>query len=98
MADGPGKKKDLNFIEGNADWLKTSIVSHRIDEKSGRFWVVMVFTDRNDPLRKLIRPITDYSTKQRAEWHANILQRQISADPRDPRPKQLPNADDIFPN
>lgn len=89
---------DLSFLHEDADWLQTSIVSHRIEEKSGRWWVVMVFTDRDDPLRKLVRPITDYPTRQRAAWHANILQRQISADPRDPRPKQNPHADDIHPN
>ncbi|MEL7159941.1 MAG: hypothetical protein AAFN92_04225 [Bacteroidota bacterium] len=98
MPDDPGKKDDLRFLGDEADWLRTSIVTHRIEEKSGRFWIVMVFTDKADPLRKLVRPITDYPTRQRAEWHANLLQRQISADPRDPRPKQDPNADDIRSN
>lgn len=46
-------------------------------------------------MKKLVRPINDYHSRQKAEWHANILQRQISADPRDPRPKEEPNADDI---
>lgn len=95
MPDDTGNKKDLDFLSKDVDWLKSCIVSHEIKEEKGRFWVVMIFTDANDPLRKLIRPINDYPSRAKAEWHANILQRQISADPRDPRPKQNNNADDI---
>ncbi len=98
MPESPGKKEDLDFLDGDAGWLQHSTVSHRIDEKSGRFWVVMVFTDPADSVRKLVRPITDYPTRERAEWHANLLQRQISADPRDPRPKNSSDADDLFSN
>ncbi|MBC6995108.1 hypothetical protein QWY85_05260 [Neolewinella lacunae] len=98
MPEVPGKKEDLTFLAQEADWLRNSIVTHRIDEKSGRFWVVMLYTDPADALRKLVRPITDYPTRERAEWHANLLQRQISADPRDPRPKNSSDADDLFSN
>lgn len=98
MANDPGKKEDLNFLSKDADWLKDSIVSHRIREEKGRFWVDMIFTDAEDPLRVLIKPIDHYHSRNKAAVHANILQRQISADPRDPRPKQPPNADDIRAN
>lgn len=95
MADETGNRKDTDFLGKQAGWLKDCVVTHKIKEEKGRYWVVMVFTDRNDPMKKLIRPINDYPSRQKAEWHANILQRQISADPRDPRPKEEPNADDI---
>jgi len=98
VADETGNPKDLDFLGKQADWLKNCIVSHKIKEEKGRYWVVMIFTDRDDSLKKLSRPINHYPSRQKAEWHANILQRQISADPRDPRPKQPPNADDIRSN
>lgn len=95
MINENGDRRDLEFLGQDAAWLKSCLVSHEIKVEKGRFWVVMVFTDRQDPMRKLIRPINDYDSRQKAEWHANILQRQISGDHRDPRPKQQPNADDI---
>ena len=88
MPEDPGKKEDLNFLQNDTSWLKRSIVSHEIQERNGRFWVVMIFTDEQDPLKKLIRPISDHPSLAVAERHADILQRQISADPRDPRPKK----------
>lgn len=95
MAEDPGKKEDLNFLHKDADWLKSCVVTHEIKEEKGRYWVNMIFTDANDPLKKLVRPISDHPSRAVAERHADILQRQISADPRDPRPKQKPDADDI---
>ncbi|MEQ8704424.1 MAG: hypothetical protein RIC19_10915 [Phaeodactylibacter sp.] len=95
MSDKTGDQKDLGFLGEQAGWLKKCLVTHKIKEEKGRFWVVMVFTDRDDPLKKLVRPINDYPSRQKAEWHANIFQRQISADPRDPRPKEQPDANDI---
>lgn len=87
MPDDSGHKDDLKFLGAEAGWLKTCIVSHRIREEKGRYWIDMIFTDRDDPLRKLVRPISDHPSRERAEWQANLLQRQISADPRDPRAK-----------
>ncbi|MEM9930207.1 MAG: hypothetical protein AAF840_10340 [Bacteroidota bacterium] len=98
MPDQPGQSDDLNEVFKDAEWLKKCVVSHRIREEKGRFWVEMIFTDRHDPLRKLIRPISDHPSRAVAERHADILQRQISADPRDPRPKDKGDADHIFPN
>jgi hypothetical protein len=98
MPEQPGKEEELNFLSQETDWLKTAVVSHRIREERGRFWIDMIFSDAEQPLRKLIRPINHYSTREKAEWHANILQRQISADPRDPRPKKDNDADHLFSN
>lgn len=93
MADRP--EDELGFLDDDTDWLKNAVVTHRIREEKGRYWIDMIFTDETTPLRKLIRPINHYATRRKAEWHANILQRQISADPRDPRPKPDTDADDI---
>jgi hypothetical protein len=86
---------ELNFLGKNADWLRHSRVTHRVREERGRFYIDMIFTDRDEPLRKLVRTISDHPTRARAEWQANILQRQISGDARDPRPKPTDDADDI---
>jgi hypothetical protein len=86
---------ELDFLHGDAGWLRHCRVTHRIREERGRYWVDMIFTDRDDPMRKLVRPISDHMTRERAEWQANILRRQVSGDARDPRPKPTPDADDI---
>ena len=98
MADGPGKQPDLNFLGEDGDWLASSVVTPRVYEEKGRFWVSLIYTDKDDPLRKLVRVIDHYPTRRRAEMTADILRRQIGADLRDARPKKSTNADDIHPN
>ena len=88
----------LDFLEGDTGWLKRAIVSHRIREEKGRYWVDLIFTDQENPLRKLRRPIDHYPSRQKAEWHANILKRQVGGDLRDPRPKPDNDADNIRSN
>ena len=97
MMDEPGDRTDLNFID-RGDWLASSLVTTRVHEERGRWWVSLIYTAKDDALRKLVRTIDHYSTRRRAELAADILRRQIGADPRDPRPKQAPDADDIHPN
>ncbi|MEM8585672.1 MAG: hypothetical protein AAGF87_15440 [Bacteroidota bacterium] len=95
MAEKPGSDKDLDFLSADPSWLKTCLVSHKIRAEKGRFWIDMIYTDQKDPMRKLIRTISDHPTLTLAQRHADILQRQISADPRDPRKLDNKDADDI---
>ncbi|MEM6394887.1 MAG: hypothetical protein AAF741_00970 [Bacteroidota bacterium] len=95
MEEKAGNEKDLNFLSADPNWLKTCVVSHRIRQEKGRFWIDMIYTDQNDPMRKLVRTISDHPSLALAQRHADILQRQISADPRDPRKLDQGHADDI---
>ncbi|MEL6358730.1 MAG: hypothetical protein AAFQ01_02205 [Bacteroidota bacterium] len=95
MAEKPGSNKDLDFLSADPNWLKTCLVSHKIRSEKGRFWIDMIYTDPKDPLRKLVRTISDHPSLALAQRHADILQRQISADPRDPRKLDNKDADDI---
>ncbi len=67
-------------------WLKDAIVSTRVTPLDGRCLVELVFTDPQDPLHFLVRVIDTYCSRTKAEHCADIMRRQIGADPRDPRP------------
>lgn len=92
MPDRLGSDDELGFINEDSGWLRDSYVTSHVREESGRYWVDLLFTDRSAPARKLLRPIDHYATRTQAAWYANILLRQVRADPRDDRP-QIPDDD-----
>lgn len=98
MPDRLGSGDELNFFGADADWLRGSHVTSHVREERGRFWVDLLFTDRDEPKRKLVRRIDHYATRAKAEWHANILLRQVRADPRDDRPQNPNDAHDLRSN
>jgi hypothetical protein len=69
-------------------WLLQSIVLSRIFRRRGRYFVVIVFVDYQDPLHLRQRPIDDYPTEKKARTYAGMYQRQMNRGSR--APLQLP--------
>lgn len=72
---------DLNFIKEEA-WLCDTAVINKIDKRNGTYIISLVFAHAKNPLKLLIRPITEMNCKKKARMMSEIFKRQAAKDQR----------------
>ncbi|HKK87266.1 MAG TPA: hypothetical protein VJ917_00365 [Saprospiraceae bacterium] len=72
---------DLNFIKEEA-WLCDTAVINRVEKRNGTYLISLVFAHQKNPLKLLIRPITEMNCKKKAIMMSEIFKRQAAKDQR----------------
>ena len=76
-----GNRDDLELLVDDK-WMQETEVKYLIQERVGRWHVMMLFISIDEPLKLILRNIDHYHSYERAERFAQIFQRGIRKDAR----------------
>lgn len=79
--DKLGHESEFNFLRSN-EWLGDTAVIERLVYRKGQFRIDLVFAHHQQPLKLLIRNITEQSSRKKAEIMSQLFRRQAAKDQR----------------
>lgn len=79
--DKLGVESEFNFLRSN-EWLGDTAVIERLIYRKGQFRIDLVFAHHQQPLKLLIRNITEHSSRKKAEIMSQLFRRQAAKDQR----------------
>lgn len=72
---------DLAFLQQDS-WLEKGAVCLNIEQRFGRYWVILVYVENHQPFRFRLRYIADYATELKARRSGEFFLRGVRRDPR----------------